>query len=311
MLTAIPSFASLVRVQDKVSAHFTLHEIGLPQPEAAVIQSAAGLARWSDFPVFVKIPIGTATSGVRKISRSCDMADAAADWDAAGLFADGGVLVQTPAEGPLVMVQAVFADGEMVASHANLRVKEGASGGASHKRSVDLPETREHLSTLGSALCWNGALSADAILTDAGPSYIDINPRLVEPGNAWTSGVDLVGAMLEVATTVDPSHQQPGLAGVATHQLVVGILGAGQIFGTRRAVMGELIAALRHDGVYSGSVEELTPVGGDWRTAIPVVATTVATLALPSAWKWFSSGATGSYALSPKGWRRIRAHGGV
>jgi hypothetical protein len=60
-------------------------------------------------------------------------------------------------------------------------VREGASGGASHKRSVDLPAVRNDLSRIGADLHWHGALSADAILADGGPVHIDINPRLVEP----------------------------------------------------------------------------------------------------------------------------------
>jgi predicted ATP-grasp superfamily ATP-dependent carboligase len=39
----------------------------------------------------------------------------------------------------------------------------------------------------------------DVILTGDGPLVIDVNPRLVEPINALIAGVDLVGAMLELA----------------------------------------------------------------------------------------------------------------
>ena len=41
----------------------------------------------------------------------------AAEAEAAGAFGDGGVLAQRPAAGPLVMAQAVFAAGELVAAH--------------------------------------------------------------------------------------------------------------------------------------------------------------------------------------------------
>jgi hypothetical protein len=59
------------------------------------------------------------------------------------------VLIQAPVACPLVMVQAVFCHGRLVAGHANLRMREGARGGASHKQSVDLPEIRKHLQALG------------------------------------------------------------------------------------------------------------------------------------------------------------------
>lgn len=231
--TAVPGFASLRKVQDKLAAHQTLTAVGLPQPDGAICD-AAGLAAWSRLPVFVKTPIGTATAGVRLVPDAAALAALVTEWDREGLL-DGGVLVQSPAQGRLVVIQAVFCRGELVASHANPRVREGASGGASHKRSVDLPEVREHLAALGGHLGWHGALSLDAILTGRGPLYIDINPRLVEPGNAWRAGVDLAGALLDIACGSTARHQPPGRADVATHQLLVATLGAAQRPGTRRA----------------------------------------------------------------------------
>jgi len=204
------------------------------------------------------------------------------------------------------MLQGVFADGEPVALHANLRVREGARGGASHKRSVDLPEARAFLATLGRELRWNGALSADAISTPAGPSFIDINPRLVEPGNAWASGVDLVGAMLDVARHSAPALQPAGRYDVRTHQLLLAVLGAAQVGRGRNGVLQELSSALRHDGTYTDSSEELTPISGDWRAAIPLLLTSAATLVHPSSWRWFSESSVANYALTPEGWRDIR-----
>jgi biotin carboxylase len=303
--TAVPPFEALVKVQDKLAARATLSEIGLPQPDASVVLSAVELAAWRRLPAFVKVPIGTATTGVRYVGEPAEMATVASEWEAAGLFADGGVLVQSPVAGPLAMIQAVFCHGALVASHANVRVREGASGGASHKQSIDLPATREHLAVLGQQLGWHGALSADAILTRDGPVYIDINPRLVEPGNAWRSGVDLVAAMLELATGKTAVVQLPGQAGVATHQLLLAVLGAAQHAHTRRAVFAELASASRHRGSYQDSVEELTPLHHDLRAAIPLVAASLATLARPGTWRWFSSGAVTSYALTLGGWREI------
>ena len=118
--------------------------------------------------------------------------------------------MQQAVAGPLVMVQSVFARGELVACHACQRVREGASGGASHKLGLDLPEAREHLARLGAALDWHGALSADVIGGPAGLVFIDINPRLVEPVNALHSGVDLVRALVEVARSGTSRPQPPG-----------------------------------------------------------------------------------------------------
>ena len=126
------------------------------------------------------------------------------------------------------MAQSVFDRGRLVASAANLRVREGASGGASHKRSVDLPVVREYLAQLGAHLRWHGALSADVILGAGGPTFIDINPRLVEPGNARRAGVALVDALIDVAFDRTPAPQPVGPAHVATHQLLLAVLGAAQ-----------------------------------------------------------------------------------
>jgi len=306
--TAVPPFASLAQVQDKVSAFATLARLGLPQPPATVVTSRAELLAWRRLPAFVKLPIGTATAGVRRVTCAADLDAAARQFDAVGAFGGEGVLVQDPLDGPLVMVQAVFDSGVLVASHANLRLREGARGGASHKQSVDLPVVRAHLEVLGRALAWHGACCADAILTDDGPRYIDVNPRLVEPGNAHRAGVDLVGALLDLACGRAPAPQPPGPAGVRTHQLLLAVLGAAQFTGERRRVVAELVAARRGRGSYEASTEELTPVRGDPEAVIPLAAAVLATLVRPASWRLLSSGAVAGYALTPQGWRAIVAH---
>lgn len=308
--TAVPPFEALRAVQDKVSASATLGALGIPQPTTAFLGSADDLRTWPSLPVYVKTPIGTATSGVRRIDSAAALRSCAAEFEAAGVFAGGaaaaaagGVIAQEPAAGPLVMVQSVFARGEMVAAHANLRVREGARGGASHKRSLDEPAVVvKHLEALGRAIRWHGALSADAILTDAGPVFIDINPRLVEPGNAWRSGVDLVGALLDVARGDVPPAQPSGRPGVATHQLLLAVLGAGAEGRGRRGLLAEIWAALTHAGLYRGSTEELTPARGDPRAVLPILVAAATMLVRPAAWHRIASGSVADYALTPAGW---------
>jgi biotin carboxylase len=305
--TAVPPFEALRAVQDKVSASATLGALGIPQPRTAFLGSADDLRAWPSLPVFVKTPIGTATSGVRRVDSAAALRSCAAELEAAGVFrggaSAGGVIAQAPAAGPLAMVQSVFARGEMVAAHANLRIREGAGGGASHKRSLDEPAmVVHHLESLGRSLRWHGGLSADAVLTDAGPVFIDINPRLVEPGNAWHSGVDLAGALLDIAAGGAPEAQPPGRPGVVTHQLVLAVLGAGSQGRGRRGVAAEIRAALAHAGSYRGSAEELTPVRGDPRAALPVLAAAAVMLVRPALWHRISSGSVADYALTPAGW---------
>ncbi len=214
------------------------------------------------------------------------------------------MLVQQPVAGPLVMAQSVFAAGQLVAFHACERVREGTSGGASHKLGRQLPQVREHLAGLGAALGWHGALSADVILGAAGPFFIDINPRLVEPANALASGVDLTRALLEVALTGTSRPQPDGAPGVRTHQLLLSVLGTAQR-GRRRDVARELADAIMGRGSYRDSREELTPGGGDALASLPVTVAALATLAWPPAWRHFVGGSAGAYSLTPAAWNEL------
>jgi hypothetical protein len=205
------------------------------------------------------------------------------------------------------MVQSVFANGELVAFHACERVREAVSGSASHKRGISLPAARAHMDALGTALSWHGALSADAILTAEGPVFIDINPRLVEPANGFLSGVDLAGALVEVARTGTATPRPAGNTGVLTHQTLQAILGAAR--GGRRDVLRELLHATTRTGSYRHSREELTPVrwpgcGFDPVTALPAAAA-LATLVNPAAWQLFVGGATSAYSLTPVAWQAL------
>jgi glutathione synthase/RimK-type ligase-like ATP-grasp enzyme len=305
LLTAVPDFTALAQVQDKVSAFRTLARLRLPQPPASVITSRAELDSVDELPAFVKTPIGTASAGVRRITTRDELRQHTAQFDMRN-----GVLIQQPVTGPLVMIQSVFASGELVAFHACERVREGTGGGASHKRSLSLPEVRAHAAALGAALHWHGALSADVILAPDGPQFIDINPRLVEPVNAFASGVDLVGALVEVARSGTGIPQPPGRPGVATHQALLAILGVAARSGRRRDLLRELLRALTRTGDYRHSTEELTPVrwpgaGLDPVTAIPVIAAALATVIRPAAGRYFTAGATSAYALSPAAWAAL------
>jgi hypothetical protein len=202
------------------------------------------------------------------------------------------------------MVQALADRGRLVAHHANLRVVEGIGGGAAVKESIRLPKLEEYLQRLVQALDWHGPISMDVIVTGDGPLVIDVNPRLVEPINAHIAGVDLVGAMLELARGGHPPAVPAGQAGMRSRQLLLSVLGAAE-HGRRGAVLRELVAALRCRGDYKDAAEELTPVDGDPIAALPVVLAVLATLIKPSLWRLFHAGATGPYSLTPEAWRKI------
>jgi hypothetical protein len=71
--TVVPPFESLRRVQDKISAFRALQEIGIPQPETVVARSVGDLTGLAKFPVFVKRPISTASSAVRRASSPVEL----------------------------------------------------------------------------------------------------------------------------------------------------------------------------------------------------------------------------------------------
>lgn len=299
--TAVPPFRSLRCVQDKISAVRTLRDIGVPQPESVIARSIDDLYRVLSFPVFVKRPISTASSGVRRVSSQAELQKAASEMG----LGERELLVQSQSSGPLAMVQAVADNGRLVAHHANLRIREGASGGASLKESVTLPSVPEILEEIVHALNWHGAFSMDVIVTPFGPVVIDVNPRLVEPMNAYFAGVDLVSAMLDLAQSRHPIVQPAGRPGVRSRQLLLAVLGAAEHHGTRTAIARELVDALCWRGEYANAVEELTPVDRDPIAAVPVVAAALLTLLRPSLWQAFQSGAVESYSLTQEAWDEI------
>jgi predicted ATP-grasp superfamily ATP-dependent carboligase len=299
--TIVPPFASLARVQDKISAFRTLKAIGAPQPPTFVISSANDLREVGTYPIFVKRPVGTASSAVRRVTNAQELEAAAREFG----LGQCELIAQQQASGPLAMVQAVADRGRLVAHHICLRLREGVGGGASLKESIVLPALADMLAQLVAALDWHGGLSMDLIVADSGPVVIDVNPRLVEPANALAAGVDLVAAMLDVAGDAPAEERSPGGSGVRTRQTLLAILGAAEQHGARGAVFREAFDAIFAWRDYAGSVEELTPIAGDPVAAVPVIAALVASLIHPPLWRKFHAGAVGLYAVTPKAWNEI------
>jgi hypothetical protein len=78
------------------------------------------------------------------------------------------------------------------------------------------------------------------------------------------------------------------------------VLGAAKHRGRRRDVLRELGRAATRTGDYRHSTEELTPF---WSP--PVLAASAATLIKPSAWQFFTGGATSAYSLTPAAWQQL------
>ncbi len=311
VLTAVPSFEAYRRVFDKVAAHDTLTDLRIGQPRTVVVRDPSELIACPQLPAFVKEAVGNSSTGVHRADDAEDLAAIAADLATRRAFRDG-VVVQRPAAGQFVMVQAIFDDGELVAFHANLRLREGADGSAALKRSVRKPLIREQMATLGRELGWHGALSADVIVEDGKPRWIDVNPRLVEPGNAYRAGVDLVAAYVEVArgngvgAARTAAGAVDGIPDGDTHQLLMAVLGLAQQGATRGQILREALDGARLRGRYESSVEELLPTQDDRRARLPFAAVTVALLVAPSTSRRFAGGASKHCALGASGWRSLQ-----
>jgi hypothetical protein len=126
---------------------------------------------------------------------------------------------------------------------------------------------------------------------------IDCNPRLVEPMNAFRSGVDLVGLLLRLSQGETPAALPEGRQGVLTHLAMQALLGCGSRDGTRRDIVRECWRLIAKSGPYAGSTEELTPVRLDWMSAVPLGMTAAFLLASPKSAIKLARGGFGAHLL--------------
>lgn len=301
---ALPSFESYERALSKASFSAVLAQLGLPQPATEIVRDADALRAYA-VPCVVKTAFGTASRGTWMVHDAAELAQAAAELERRGAFADT-VLVQAMVAGPVEHAQAVFCAGRLVAMHANRQIARGAGGGPARKESVLRPDVRAHLAQLGAHLAWHGALSVDYV-RGAGdvPYYIDCNPRLVEPINALVAGLDLTGLLLRVSLGEAPqaADSRPG---VRTHIAIQALLGCALGGGTRRDILAQCRDLAARRGAYAASREELTPVRLDWMSALPALATAVALLARPQAAHSLARKGWGAHLLTAESVRAIR-----
>jgi hypothetical protein len=267
---ALPAFEDYVAAHGKASFSRLLTELGLAQPLTEII-SLRDLPRWTLFPAVIKTTIGTASRGVRFVHNSGDLERATAEL-AGGAEFGGEIVIQQLVSGPLERVQAVFCRGHLVGLHVYRQIAEGAGGGDKIKESVHRPDVRAHLKRLGERLRWHGALSADYILKEPEgiPLYIDCNPRLVEPVNAFLSGIDLAGLLVAVSVGEQPEEIPPSRAGIRTHMAIQSLMECTIRGGSRLSLLSEIWHLWRESGPYANSREELTPVNVDLCSLLPL-----------------------------------------
>jgi predicted ATP-grasp superfamily ATP-dependent carboligase len=305
---ALADFEAFEQVQSKASFAELLTRLKVPQPKTDVVRSANEFAADRAFPFFVKAAFGTASTGVWRVRDARQRDALLLQFEQHNAFAEG-LLVQAAVTGALERTQSVFDRGRLVALHIYRQVVEGPGGGDVLKISIVSAVVREIVERIGRALGWHGALSFDYILEDATgtPHFIDANPRLVEPMNAWLSGVDLPGALLRVSLGEAPPTQPDGREGVLTRLGLMGLLDAAQRRNRRQDILREIGLLASGSQRYRGSREELVPLLTDPWCAIPLGVVVARLLRRPQAAARFSSTTVAAYSLTPAAIHRLRA----
>jgi len=305
---ALSDFASFEQVQSKAGLADLLTRLQLPQPTTALVRSAEEFARPRPYPYFVKAAFGTASTGVWRIGDAAARDALSTRLEQQKAF-ESGVLLQAAVEGPLERTQAVFDHGRLIACHIYRQVEEGPGGGDILKLSVVSDEVRDIVGRIGTALAWHGALSFDYIReAKSGTLYfIDANPRLVEPMNAWLSGVDLPGALLRISLGEHPPLQPEGRAGVLTRLGLMGLMDAARRRNRRRDVLKEMLLLAGNAGRYRGTQEELVPLGTDPHCIIPLAVVAARLLRAPQAIAGLSASTVAAYSLTPQAIHRLHA----
>jgi predicted ATP-grasp superfamily ATP-dependent carboligase len=305
---ALADFEAFEQVQSKARLSELLTRLNVPQPATSVVRSAGEFTSPRPFPFFVKAAFGTASTGVWRVGDERQRDALLVQLEQQQAFAEG-LLVQTAVAGALERTQAVFDRGRLVACHIYRQVAEGPGGGDVIKRSVIRPEVRSIVESIGQALQWHGALSFDYIRDDtsATPYFIDANPRLVEPMNAWLSGVDLPGALLQLSLGETPPTQPEGRAGVLTWLGLMGLLDAARRRQRRRDILKEIALLAFYAGRYRRTGEELVPLWTDPSCAIPLAVVVAKLMLAPESAAKISQSTVAAYCLTPKAIHRLRA----
>jgi predicted ATP-grasp superfamily ATP-dependent carboligase len=305
---ALADFEAFEQVQSKAGLADLLRRLKVPQPKTDIVRSADEFAADRRYPFFVKAAFGTASVGIWRVGDARRRDAVLLQLKAQNAFAEG-LLVQAAISGALERTQAVFDHGRLVASHIYRQVAEGPGGGDVLKISVVDAPVRETVARIGQALQWHGALSFDYIRDHETktPYFIDANPRLVEPMNAWFSGVDLPGALLQVSLGESPPAQADGRAGVLTRLGLMGLSDVALQRQRRRDILREIALLASSSGRYRGSREELVPLLTDPCCAIPLAVVVARLLLTPQAAIRFTDSTVAAYSLTPQAIHRLRA----
>lgn len=304
---AVPPFEAIEELQSKIRFAEHLDRLKLPQPEYAVFAHAADLRAHERFPCYVKREFSTAGQGVWQIDTSEQMQELGKRLADEESLQSSRYLVQQPARGEYCVIQTVFQHGRLAAAHCYTLRAKGVGGSAQARLSVWHPDVVRDVETLGAALEWHGAMHLEYFhdSTTKRREYMEANPRIGETMNATQSGINLCDVLVQVSLGQTPPPLRPSRSGVRTHSLMMSLLGAAERGADRRALAGEIVRALRHEGVYEDSREELTPWHEDPLSLIPALAVAGRLLWRPALGKQIIGRAVANYALDEAAMRRV------
>ncbi len=304
----VPSFGAVERVQTKSAFLDLLEDLNLPHPQTTRVRSRRELEAAGPFPLYVKLPSGTAGRGVWHVDDAAACRELAQRLEAEGLF-DGRreLLVQQPAPGILGVTQSVFQRGRLLAAHSYEARALGVGGSARARISAHHPQVLDHLRRIGTHLHWHGALMLDYLIDPAtgAVAYLEANPRIGETMNATLSGVNLCELLIDVALNRTPTFSSTPRLGTKTHSLMMGLMALGQLGASRAALVAELWRAATGRDVYAGGEDELTRIAADWPSALPAAYLTLQLLIQPGAAKRIIAKTVDNYALTESGMAAI------
>jgi predicted ATP-grasp superfamily ATP-dependent carboligase len=303
---ALPGFDAYRAAHSKAGFSRLLDRLGLPQPPTRIVKSVDELRDAVRFPSVIKTSVGTASRGIWFVRNGDDLESALQELSASDAFADE-VLAQDLIAGTTEKAQSVFCRGQLIGFHTYRQVAAGIGGGEAIKQSVSRPAVRAYLERIGRQLDWHGALSVDTIMPydNTPPLLIDCNPRLVEPMSAYLAGIDLVELLLAVSLGQTPTALPQGRDGVRTHLAMQALLGCASRGGNRRDIIREGWQLATGGGACAGSTEELTPVGQDWVSIVPLAMIAIALLIKPKLAATLANKGWGAHLLDLKSIRTI------
>ncbi len=290
LLLALSESETFREVVGKIAFAELADKLGLPVPKWEYVNDLESIHL--PYPYWLKADYGTAGRSVYKITSDADLKSLVK----LHLLDSESWMAQQDMVGQYGQVQAVFNCGKLLAVHSSIKVGSGAGGSAAARLSIDSEVTREHIEKLGHHLKWHGGLTLDFIFLNHHFYYIECNPRMVEPANAYKAGVNFPKLLIELAQNNDSQPDiSVGKPGVRTHSLLALIIGTAEKTQSRRKIWETIRLWL----FKSDSDEVLTPIRKDFPSIIPLVVIAIRLLLNPKSVKKLVEHTVGHYSVAP------------